>query len=71
VNIANGNELSNKSHRQPQVDMTKSAKIASNAAPTAQNDSIRTTHFALWASGKNSAKRVTLKKMGLIEAKEG
>ena len=50
--------MSNQRH--PQVSMMNRARIASKAAPTAQNDSIKTTHFARWAIGRNSAYRVTL-----------
>lgn len=61
ANTNKGRELNNNNHLQPIVCMMNKARMASKAAPTAQKDSIKTTHLALWAIGKNSAYKVTLK----------
>lgn len=61
LKIRSGNEENKSSHRQPNDSIINSAKIDSKAAPIAQKDSIKTTHFARWALGKNSAYNVTLK----------
>lgn len=46
LKIRSGNEENKSSHRQPNDSIINSAKIDSKAAPIAQKDSIKTTHFA-------------------------
>ena len=59
TNIRLGKELKANSHRQPPLVITRPANKTSKQAPSAQKQSMSTTHFPLCSVGKNSAKRVT------------
>ena len=56
-----GSDDNPRSHLQPRVGMTKSARSTSKHEPRAQKTSVRTKHLARCFEGRNSEYSVTLK----------